>query len=180
MHRHLPPGADTPNQRLTAARCAAGLTQQQVAELANQAVDAATGSVGGMDADYVSKLERGVHTWPNKHYRQALCQVLGARNDGQLDFFSARSRRGTVRYTAGPPAVEGIDDVNRQAFLRALTATVAGAAVGNPIAEAMRRSASGVVPARAGATEVAQLNHATSMFGNWQDLYGGGVCRCQR
>jgi transcriptional regulator with XRE-family HTH domain len=167
----------TPNPRLTAARCAAGLTQQQVAELANQAVEAATGSVGGMDADYVSKLERGVHTWPNTHYRQALRQVLGARDDAQLGFFSIRSRRGTVRPTAALPSVEGTDDVNRQAFLRALTATVAGAAAGGAVAEAMRRPASGVVPARAGATEVAQLNHAIDMFGNWQDRYGGGVCR---
>jgi hypothetical protein len=73
--------------------------------------------------------------------------------------------------------VEGVDDVNRQAFLRALAATVAGVAAGDPVAEALTRPASGQVPARVGQAEVDQLNHAIEVFGGWQDLYGGGVCR---
>lgn len=169
--------AAAPNQRLAAARMAAGLTQEQLAEAANAEVEALTGRPGGMDADYISKLERGVHTWPNKHYRQALRQVLDVVSDADLGFYSSRTRRATVGSAVVSPAVEGIDDVNRQAFLRALAATVAGVAVGDPIAEAISRPASGQVPARVGQAEVGQLNHAIEVFGGWQDLYGGGVCR---
>ena len=67
--------------------------------------------------------------------------------------------------------------MNRQAFLRTLAATVAGAAAGAPAAEAISRSKSGEVPARVGAAEVEQLRHANEMFAGWQDLYGGGACR---
>jgi transcriptional regulator with XRE-family HTH domain len=166
-----------PNVRLAEARAAAGLTQGQLAELGNAQVEQDTGRLGGMDADYVSKLERGIHTWPNKHYRQALRAVLGAARDADLGFFSARVRRANVGGGASDQAAEGISDVNRQAFLKALAATVAGVAAGDPIAEAMSRPASGVVPSRVGAAEVAEVGHATDVFGGWQDLYGGGVCR---
>jgi hypothetical protein len=72
---------------------------------------------------------------------------------------------------------EGIDDVNRQAFLRVLAATMAGAAAGDPTAEAIGRPATGQVPARVGAAEVEQLRHANELFAGWQDRYGGGACR---
>jgi transcriptional regulator with XRE-family HTH domain len=169
--------AARPNERLSGSRLAAGLTQEQLAEAANAQVEAVTSHAGGMDADYISKLERGVHTWPNKHYRQALRHVLSATTDADLGFYSSRSRRATVGGVRASPAVEGIDDVNRQAFLRALAATMAGVAAGDPIAEAISRPSSGQVPARVGQAEVDQLGHAIEVFGGWQDLYGGGVCR---
>jgi transcriptional regulator with XRE-family HTH domain len=169
--------AARPNERLAGARLAVGLTQEQLAEAANGEVEAQTGHAGGMDGDYVSKLERGVHTWPNKHYRQSLRQVLGAASDADLGFYSRRSQRATVSGAGASPAVEGVDDVNRQAFLRALAATVAGVAAGDPIAEAIARPSSGQIPARVGQAEVDQLGHAIEVFGGWQDLYGGGVCR---
>ncbi|HEX7657907.1 MAG TPA: XRE family transcriptional regulator [Pseudonocardiaceae bacterium] len=166
-----------PNRLLAAARASANLTQEQLAEAANLQVEAITGRPGGMDADYISKLERGVHTWPNKHYRQALRTALGVARDADLGFYSSRTPR-VILDPVAPPTAEGTDeDVNRLAFLQALAATIAGAAAGDPIAEAMGRAAKGTVPARAGATEVAQLNQAIDVFGGWQDLYGGGVCR---
>ena len=67
--------------------------------------------------------------------------------------------------------------MNRQAFLRTLAVTVAGAAAGDSAAEAISRSKSGEVPARVGAAEVAQLNQAVDVFSGWQSQYGGGVCR---
>jgi transcriptional regulator with XRE-family HTH domain len=169
--------AARPNNRLSGARLAAGLTQEQLAEVANAEVETLTDHAGGMDADYISKLERGVHTWPNRGYRQALRRVLAVTTDADLGFYSRRTQRATVGGVRASPAVEGIEDVNRQAFLRALAATVAGVAAGDPIAEAIARPASGQVPTRVGQAEVAQLNHAIEMFGGWQDLYGGGVCR---
>ena len=52
------------NDLLRAAREAAGLTQGQLAEMANAQVEAATQRLGAMDADYVGKLERGIHHCP--------------------------------------------------------------------------------------------------------------------
>lgn len=165
-----------PNHRLVAARSAARFTQESLADLANAQVQRDTGKLGAMDADYVSKLERGIHRWPGKDYRRALRVVLGVRTDLDLGFYSTRSKAATV--VSDPSAVaQGSDDVKRQAFLRALAATVAGMAVGDPVAEAVGRAATGDTPSRVGATEVQQVDHAINLFGEWQDLYGGGVCK---
>jgi transcriptional regulator with XRE-family HTH domain len=164
-----------PNRRLIAARAAAGLTQGAVAELANAQVEHATGKPGVMDADYVSKLERGVYRWPGKHYRGALRAVLGASTDSDLGFYSTRSTKATVVSETSEMAL-GSDDVNRQAFLRAMAASVAGMAVGNPRAEAAGRAAADP-PARVGCTEIQQVDHAIKLFGELQSLYGGGVCK---
>jgi transcriptional regulator with XRE-family HTH domain len=79
-----------PNHRLLAARTAAQLTQESLADLANTQVEQDTGKLGAMDADYVSKLERGIHRWPGKDYRRALRAVLGAQTDLDLGFYSTR------------------------------------------------------------------------------------------
>lgn len=166
-----------PNRRLMAARVAAGLTQGTVAELANAQVERDTGKPGAMDADYVSKLERGVYRWPGKHYRCALRTVLGASTDSDLGFYSTRCRKPTVVSGISETA-PGSDDVNRQAFLRAMAASVAGMAVGSPAAaEAVGRAAAGDAPSRAGTTDIQQVDHAITFFGELQSLYGGGVCR---
>lgn len=165
-----------PNRRLTAARAALGLTQETLAELANMQVETNTGKPGAMDADYISKLERGLHTWPGKHYRRALREVTGARSDIDLGFYSTRSKTATVDKDPSEVAV-GSDDVKRQAFLRALAATVAGMVTGDPVAEAVGRATGRDTPSRVGAADVEQVDHAIGLFGEWQDLYGGGVCR---
>lgn len=130
--------AGEPNRRLTDARLDAGLTQGQLAELANREVELATGRVGAMDADYISKLERGVHTWPNKRYRHALRAVLGIASDRDIGFFSARWMRG--------------NDVRRADFLRlpgvAVAGTVAGLPVAGPTANATAVAAVGEVTER--------------------------------
>lgn len=175
-----------PNDRLAAARAAARLTQEALAELANAQVEQVTGRAGAMDADYVSKLERGIHRWPGKHYRRALREVLGAQSDRDLGFYSVRGMTsmgaGLSLDDAGhlPGMDRGSDDVRRQAFLRGLATTVTGMALGDlddPVAEAVDRVASDEVPSRVGPTEVQQVEHATNLFGEWQDLYGGGSCK---
>src|ERR1051326_5393579 len=90
-----------PNELLRAARETAVLTQGQLAELANTQVEQQTGTLGAMDADYIGKLERGIHRWPNRHYRTALRQVLGYQSDADLGFFSTRSGGATVGQTPG-------------------------------------------------------------------------------
>ncbi|MGH3917197.1 MAG: helix-turn-helix domain-containing protein [Pseudonocardiaceae bacterium] len=84
------------NDLLRAAREVAVLTQGQLAELANIQVEQETGKPGAMDADYLSKLERGIHRWPNRDYRAALRRVLGRKSDAELGFFSTRCLGATV------------------------------------------------------------------------------------
>ncbi len=81
-----------PHDPLRAAREAAGMTQGQLAELANTWVERVTGKPGAMDADYIGKLERGIHRWPNQQYRAALRFALRRQLDAELGFFSTRSR----------------------------------------------------------------------------------------
>lgn len=81
-----------PNVRLAAARHAARLTQEKLAEMGNAECERLTGRIGGMDGEYISKLERGLHTWPHKPYRQALCAVLRVATEEDLGFYSRRGR----------------------------------------------------------------------------------------
>jgi transcriptional regulator with XRE-family HTH domain len=89
--------ATEPNLRLAEARHAARLTQEKLAELGNAEYERITGHIGGMDGEYISKLERGLHTWPHKPYRQALCAVLRAGSDEELGFYSRRGQRRASR-----------------------------------------------------------------------------------
>ncbi|MEV7930460.1 helix-turn-helix domain-containing protein [Kitasatospora sp. NPDC088779] len=66
------------------ARLALGLTQRQVAERVRALVEAVTRRESSFDAGYVSRIERGLITWPHEHYRQALCVVLGAGTAAEL------------------------------------------------------------------------------------------------
>lgn len=97
-----------PNHRLVAARSAAQLTQGALAELANAQVDKDTGRPGAMVAEYVSKLERGIHRWPREDYRRAFRAVLGARTDRDLGFYPTRTKTASV--IGDPPQATGRSD----------------------------------------------------------------------
>ncbi|MGX1762616.1 helix-turn-helix domain-containing protein, partial [Streptomyces lydicus] len=76
--RSSPPSAGrSRNDQLSAARVAAGLTQSDLADALVAHVLQATGKRCAIDADYVSRLERGLIGWPAKVTRQALESVLG-------------------------------------------------------------------------------------------------------
>lgn len=164
-----------PNDLLRAAREAAGLTQGQLAELANAQVEVVTNAPGAMDADYIGKLERGIHRWPNKSYRLALRTVLGIPSDAGLGFFSTRSRVATV--VRSPQARIGGDDVERQSFLRVLAGSVAGLALTDPLREfataAATTSSSG--QRLVGLVEIDQIRHMARLFASQDHLYGGGL-----
>ncbi|MFJ4596900.1 MULTISPECIES: helix-turn-helix domain-containing protein [unclassified Kitasatospora] len=66
------------------ARLSRNLTQRQVAERVRGLVEEATERESSFDAGYVSRIERGLITWPHEHYRQALCLVLGAGTAAEL------------------------------------------------------------------------------------------------
>lgn len=163
-----------PNDLLRAAREAVGLTQGQLAELANAQVEQATDKPGAMDADYIGKLERGIHRWPNRHYRTALRAVLHRDADAELGFFSTRSRATTVGQS--PRQANGGDDMERQAFIRALAGSVAGLAFSDPIQEFVTNT-SGVSSGqrRVGAAEVEQVRHLARIFADQDHSFGSGL-----
>lgn len=161
-----------PNELLRSARAAAGLTQGQLAELANAQIARETAKSGAMDADYIGKLERGVHRWPNRHYRAALRQVLGRESDAELGFFSTRSRAATVG--EGVCLAIGGDGVERKAFVRAIAGSVAGLAFTDPLKEFVGAVVGSGGRRRVGGTEVDQVRRMARMFAEQDHAYGGG------
>lgn len=75
------------------------MTRQDLADLVNAWLWEHTNRQAIVDANYIGKLERGLHRWPNDAYRAALRSILGAATDGELGFYRpARPARraGTV------------------------------------------------------------------------------------
>src|SRR5277367_2175513 len=88
------------NSKLRCMRLAAGITEGQVAEEVARLVAAQTGRELAINGNYVSKLERGVITWPNRAYRQAFRTLFGVTNDADLGFYPSRTRRDAERWKA--------------------------------------------------------------------------------
>lgn len=80
------------NRKLRSRRLAACITESQVAEEVARLVVAQTGRDMSIDGNYVSKLERGVITWPNRAYREAFRTFFNAMSDAELGFYSSRIR----------------------------------------------------------------------------------------
>ncbi|GAA3758390.1 hypothetical protein GCM10022225_49700 [Plantactinospora mayteni] len=84
-----------PNERLRQARLARlspsgsgrAMSRQELAEAVNAVVFAATGVVIRLNANYIGKLELGVHRWPAEPTRRAFRAVLDAGRDADLGFF---------------------------------------------------------------------------------------------
>ncbi len=148
------------------------MTQGQLAELANTRVEQVTGKPGAMDADYIGKLERGIHRWPNQQYRAALRLVLRRQLDAELGFFSTRSRAATVE--RNPRYVDGGDDVERKTFLRVLAGSVAGLAFSDPLGDFAASATTGGTR-RVGQTEVDQVRHLARMFARQDHVYGSAL-----
>jgi hypothetical protein len=81
------------NHSLRCRRLIVGMTESQVAEEVARIVAAQTGRGHAIDGNYVSKLERGVITWPNRAYRQAFRTLFNVLNDAELGFYPSRTRR---------------------------------------------------------------------------------------
>jgi transcriptional regulator with XRE-family HTH domain len=69
------------NRHLTEARARTKLTQQQTAE----EVESLLGST--VEAEYISRLERGVVRWPNRDVRLALRRHFKVDSDAELGFY---------------------------------------------------------------------------------------------
>lgn len=127
-----------------------------------------------MDADYIGKLERGIHRWPNKSYRHALRTVLRVAIDAELGFFSTRSR--VANLVRGPRLGIGVDDVERKAFLRVLAGSVAGLALTDPLSEFSASAAAAASgQRRVGLAEIDQIRHMARLFASQDHRYGGGL-----
>lgn len=74
------------------------MTESQVAEEVARIVAAQTGRDHAIDGNYVSKLERGVITWPNRAYRQAFRTLFNVLNDVELGFYPSRTRKDAERW----------------------------------------------------------------------------------
>jgi hypothetical protein len=89
LHKQRPPI----NHSLRRRRLAAGVTESQVAEEVARLVAARTGRDMAIGGNYVSKLERGVITWPNSAYRAAFREFFNAESDAELGFYPSRTRK---------------------------------------------------------------------------------------
>jgi hypothetical protein len=90
------------NHNLRGRRLTVGITEGQVAEEVARLVAVQTGRELAIDANYVSKLERGVITWPNRAYRDAFRTFFGAASDAELGFYPSRARRDAERWRTLP------------------------------------------------------------------------------
>ena len=85
------------NHKLRCRRLAVGFTEGQVAEEVARIVADQTGRELAINGNYVSKLERGVITWPNRAYRDAFRALFGVSSDAELGFYPSRTRRDAER-----------------------------------------------------------------------------------
>lgn len=132
-----------------------------------------TGKPGAMDADYIGKLERGIHRWPNRDYRAALRHVLGRVADAELGFFSTRCRAATVGQS--PWQANGGDDVERQIFVRSLAGSVAGLAFSDPIKEFLGGAVGSGSQRHVGVADAEQVRHLARMFASQDHGLAGGL-----
>ncbi len=175
-------GDREPNRLLSAARRTRRLTQQQLAEAVGAAHWRLFEREAAIDADHVSKLERGLITWPNKRYRDAFRTVLGAATDADLGFYHRHSGD-TVEAGELTDGGREVHDVRRNKFLRLVTGLGAGAGLGvgaalsDSVREVLSLAAAPAVPGRVGRPEIEQVRYATETFRSWRGRYGGGACR---
>jgi transcriptional regulator with XRE-family HTH domain len=119
------------NDRLRQLRRSRRLTQEQLAELVCDYVEAATGHRPGVTSVTVSKLERGEVTWPNKDTRAALRAIFNVEQDDELGLYSRRSSENWASDTQQPSPTSEVkrlqseedDDVQRRDFLRTTIGT---------------------------------------------------------
>ncbi|MEV7026573.1 helix-turn-helix domain-containing protein, partial [Kitasatospora sp. NPDC093558] len=136
------------------ARLALGLTQRQVAEQVRGLVEAATGRESPFDVGYVSRIERGLITWPHEHYRQALCLVLGTGTAAELGLVAKQ-----IHQHDHP---DEVSDSNRRDVLAAALVGLLPPARPHP---RLRRA------------DVAAIAERTSVLEHWDRTSGGRAVR---
>ncbi len=69
------------------------MSRQELAEAVNAYLWRVHERRASLDENYIGKLERGEHRWPQERYRQALRAVLRVESDAELGFYISRSAR---------------------------------------------------------------------------------------
>ncbi|MFH8640548.1 helix-turn-helix domain-containing protein [Streptomyces goshikiensis] len=94
------------NEALRRHRNSQRWTQTQVAERVCAQVQAATGRDPELDANWVSRLERGAITWPSGDYRAALCAVFQVASEEELGLYPKGSAAPDERPAEEAPSVD--------------------------------------------------------------------------
>ena len=109
------------NEALRGSRNARRWTQTQVAKRVCAQVRAATGRDPELDANWVSRLERGAITWPSADYRAALCEVFQVTSEAALGLYP----KGSAAPGGEPTAEDSEADVRSPATDTELSARLA-------------------------------------------------------
>ncbi|MGH3717736.1 MAG: hypothetical protein ACRDRI_02650 [Pseudonocardiaceae bacterium] len=169
-----------PNGAFRRARRVRALTQAQLAASAAELVEQTTERQCGIDADYISKVERGAIRWPSAAYRAAFRTLLGATSDAELGLYCPRSAEATLLVA---PAIVGdgptwAEDamLDRDLISYASAAKIGALSAHLPgiLRGALHRTA---VPARIDEHHVEQLKQVVEFFQRSDGLFGGGLSR---
>ncbi|MGH3550644.1 MAG: hypothetical protein ACRDQU_21500 [Pseudonocardiaceae bacterium] len=169
-----------PNRAFQLARRTRALTQAQVAAMIADLVEQATGQRCGIDADYISKVERGEISWPGKAYRSAFRALLGATSDADLGLYCPRSNEATLivapSIVADKPTWAEDVMLDRDLIHYASAAALGALSAHLPdmLRGALHRTA---VPAGIDDHHVNQLNQVVEFFQHSDVLFGGGMSR---
>ncbi|MFI2077028.1 multiprotein-bridging factor 1 family protein [Streptomyces triculaminicus] len=109
------------NEALRKHRRARRWTQEQAAERVCAQVQAVTGRDPELDANWISRLERGAITWPSGDYRAALCAVFQVASEVELGLYP----KGSAAQGGKPTPKAPTDDVRSLAADTELSARLA-------------------------------------------------------
>ncbi|MEV0649913.1 hypothetical protein AB0I28_32120 [Phytomonospora sp. NPDC050363] len=153
-------------------------TQAAVAEAVAAIIEADENRPAGVTADYVSKLERGLITWPHEAYRRAFRQLFGVASDDALGFYSTMA---TAPLPPPMPPTASRHDVDDHQVQTGLVTLAAWAAHGGLSAQVGDVLAGGTedttIPHRIGMDDVLAIRQATRTFEEFDFAWGGGMSR---
>jgi hypothetical protein len=160
------------------------MSRQELADAVNAQL-ARLGDSRIVDANYIGKLERGVHRWPGGASRWAFRAVLSAQHDSDLGFYIViGGRQGTAETTLDQAARTA--DATRVAIAPTTTTAPDRWAMRPPLTDLLDQidalaRAFGLCPsASAGArriseVDIGRLNAVTELYRSVDREYGGGV-----
>ncbi|MGF1430435.1 hypothetical protein [Kitasatospora sp. LaBMicrA B282] len=137
------------NDALRRLRLGREWTQAEVASRVNTRIKAATRRDRAIDANVISRLERGAITWPEQEVRDALRGVFGVATNAELGLFSKRTRHDR----------EEVGESKRRDFLAVSLATILPDVLPAPTAVGMK--------------DVSDLAERTYALEEWDRRSGG-------
>ncbi|MFE7131949.1 helix-turn-helix domain-containing protein [Streptomyces sp. NPDC057638] len=102
------------NETLRGLRHKRRWTQAQAAARVCAQVRATTGRDPELDSNWISRLERGVITWPSGDYRKALCTVFQVACEGELGLFPRElglQEKKTYSVVRTGEVISSVDDI---------------------------------------------------------------------